>query len=186
MLGSFRVQRVYACIAPCSQYRFSRNDQRTRPMPQAFDLSAFLPYRLAVAAEAVSRRLARDYGASHGLSVAEWRVLAHLAGSGPVSVRDIHARAALDKPRVSRAVARLTAAGLVAKTAAAGDGRLVAISLTEAGSRVLAELLPPARAVEARLRAAAGEDLPALLRALERMQAAAEAEAGGAAAPDPG
>ncbi|HMO06670.1 MAG TPA: MarR family winged helix-turn-helix transcriptional regulator [Paracoccaceae bacterium] len=148
-------------------------------MPQGFDLSSFLPYRLAVLAERVSRRLAEDYGRSHGLSVAEWRVLAHLARSGSVSVRDIHARAALEKPRVSRAVARLEAAGLVAKAAGAGDGRLVAISLTGKGARVLAEILPSALAVEERLRAAVGpDDMAALLRAMDRFHAALDRDAG--------
>lgn len=156
-------------------------------MPQGFDLSSFLPYRLAVLAERVSRRLAAGYGESHGLGVAEWRVLAHLAQAATcVSVRDIHARAGLEKPRVSRAVARLEREGLVAKAAGAGDGRLVAITLTPAGARVLAEILPPALAFEARLRAAAGDDLPAVLRAIDRMQAAMEADtpADGPASPD--
>lgn len=142
-------------------------------MPQDFDLSSFLPYRLADLAERVGRRLAEGYGASHGLTPAEWRVLAHLAGAGPVSVRDIHARAGLEKPRISRAVARLQRAGLVAKTAAESDGRLVAITLTAAGAQVVAEILPPARAVEARLRAALSpQELADFLRAIDRMQAA--------------
>ncbi|HMO71194.1 MAG TPA: MarR family winged helix-turn-helix transcriptional regulator, partial [Paracoccaceae bacterium] len=103
----------------------------------------------------------------------------HLARSGSVSVRDIHARAALEKPRVSRAVARLEAAGLVAKAAGAGDGRLVAISLTGKGARVLAEILPSALAVEERLRAAVGpDDMAALLRAMDRFHAALDRDAG--------
>ena len=56
-------------------------------MPQGFDLSSFLPYRLAVLAERVSRRLAEDYGRSHGLSVAEWRGAGPLARAGRVAVR---------------------------------------------------------------------------------------------------
>jgi hypothetical protein len=48
---------------------------------QDFNLSAFLPYRLAVLSERASRRLSVVYEKTHGLSVAEWRVLVHLMRS---------------------------------------------------------------------------------------------------------
>ena len=63
----------------------------------SFDLDTFLPYRLSVAANQVSRRFAARYAAEAGLSIPEWRVLAHLSRSGAVSVRDITARVNLDK-----------------------------------------------------------------------------------------
>mgnify|MGYP001822473209 CR=1 FL=1 len=118
---------------------------------QDFELSQFLPYQLAVLAERVSRRLSVEYGRTHGLNVAEWRVLVHLMRRREVSVREIHERVNLDKPRVSRAVSRLEAAGLVEKAAAEDDARLVAISLTPRGMRVLDDILPSARDVEANL-----------------------------------
>ena len=57
----------------------------------------------------------------------------------------------LDKPRVSRAVTRLTEAGLVAKTGSATDQRLLSISLTDEGHALLGHILPRARAYEDRL-----------------------------------
>ena len=116
-----------------------------------FNLSAFLPYRLAVLSERVSRRLSSEYGKSHGLSVGEWRVLVHLLRSKEVSVREIHDCVNLEKPRVSRAVSRLEAAGLVRKVPGADDARLVAISLTDQGLDALSEILPGAMTIEARL-----------------------------------
>lgn len=124
------------------------------PMSDKFDLSAFLPYRLAVLSERVSKRLAVEYERLHGLSVAEWRVLVHVQRLGTASVRDIHARANLDKPRVSRAVSRLEKAGFVAKKAGGQDARLVRIELTAAGQKALAEIIPIVREIEARLLAA--------------------------------
>ena len=94
-------------------------------MAKQFKLSEFLPYRIAVLSERVSRRLSVEYGRTHGLSMAEWRVLVHLQRCGQVSVRDIHNCVNLDKPRVSRAVARLEAEALVKKLDGQGDGRLV-------------------------------------------------------------
>ena len=117
-------------------------------MSDPFDLSSFLPYRLAVLAERVSRRLSEEYGRSHGLSVAEWRVLAHLKDAGQVSVRDIQSCVNLEKPRVSRAVSRLERAGLVQKETGREDGRLVSIALTGEGEAALADILPAALEVE--------------------------------------
>ena len=137
---------------------------------QDFELSQFLPYQLAVLAERVSRRLSVEYGRTHGLNVAEWRVLVHLMRRREVSVREIHERVSLDKPRVSRAVSRLEAAGLVEKAAAEDDARLVAISLTAKGMRVLDDILPSARDVEANLLAGLSDaEQAGLLAAMEKL-----------------
>jgi DNA-binding MarR family transcriptional regulator len=118
----------------------------------AFDLDSFLPYRLAVLAQRVSADFARVYGARHDLSIPEWRVIAHLANAeGPVSVREVFARVAMDKSKVSRAAGRLELAGLIEKREDPRDRRLVALSLTGAGRAVMAELAPLARGFEARL-----------------------------------
>jgi DNA-binding MarR family transcriptional regulator len=143
-----------------------------------FHLSSFLPYRLAVLSERVSRRLSVEYERTHGLTVAEWRVLAHLSRCGPVSIRDIHNCVNLEKPRVSRAVGRLEETGLVQKLPAERDGRLVAISLTEAGQSVLAELVPTVQSIEQRLRGAVGaEDLKTFFKVMERMHAVLDEDA---------
>src|SRR5215470_10422573 len=83
------------------------------PNDTDFQLERFLPYRLSVLANLASRALARLYSARFGLSVAEWRVIAHLSRFAPVSANDVATRAAMDKVQVSRAVARLTAKALV-------------------------------------------------------------------------
>lgn len=146
-------------------------------MPRNFHLSSFLPYRLAVLSERVSRRLSVEYQHTHGLGVPEWRVLVHLLRCGAVSVRDIHNCVNLEKPRVSRAVSRLEADGLVQKTPGKGDGRLVAITLTEAGQAALGDIVPAAKAVEARLTAAIDEtDLATFFKVMEAMHAVLDAD----------
>lgn len=142
-----------------------------------FSLSSFLPYRLAVIAERVSRRLSVEYDTRFGLSVAEWRVMAHLTRGGSLSVRDIVDAVNLDKPRVSRAVTRLEAMGFVEKVPGAHDGRLVEISLTEAGQTALAEIIPAAQSVETRLTQAVGaRDLEVFLKVLERLHGVLDAD----------
>ncbi len=135
----------------------------------SFDLDAFLPYRLAVAAHQVSRRFAARYAAEAGLGIPEWRVLAHLSGSGAVSVRDITARVNLDKSIVSRAATRLERAGYLRRSGHDGDRRLVALELTDAGRALMDRLGRIADAFQAELLADLGGDAPALRRALDRL-----------------
>lgn len=136
-----------------------------------FQLSAFLPYQLAVAAGRVSKAFSERYRAEFGLSIPEWRVLAHLAGGDAVSVREIHARVDMDKSKVSRAAARLEQAGLIEKRDHAGDKRLLDMRLTAKGQELMARIVPIADAYQEELLARLGEDAApfraALLRILE-------------------
>jgi DNA-binding MarR family transcriptional regulator len=134
-----------------------------------FELDRFLPYRLSVAAARVSRRFARLYEGETGLSVPEWRVLAHLAQAGSVSVRDVFARVDMDKSTVSRAAARLEEAGLVSKLGHDADRRLVQLTLTPAGRALMDRLGEIAVAFEQELAAELGPEGPALDAALARL-----------------
>ena len=134
-----------------------------------FDLEQFLPYRLAVAAAQTSKRFAALYEAEAGLTIPEWRVLAHLANSGPVSVRDINARVNLDKSVVSRAAARLEQAGLLLKSTDDSDHRLVALELTGEGRSLMQRLSRIADRFQADLLDELGEDGPRLSQMLHRL-----------------
>ena len=131
-----------------------------------FDLNAFLPYQLAVAAAHVSRGFADLYRAEFGLSIPEWRVLAHLAQSGSVSVREIQARVDMDKSKVSRAAARLESAGLIEKRENPEDRRLLDMRLTDAGRALIARIVPIADAYQAEIVARMADDAPAFRAAL--------------------
>lgn len=135
----------------------------------AFELDGFLPYRLSVAAAQVSRRFATLYGAEAGLSIPEWRVLAHLDRSGAVSVRDIHLRVHLDKSVVSRAATRLEEAGLLRKSDHQTDRRLIVLELTPQGQALMRRLGRIATEFQTRLAAELGDDAPAFERALSRL-----------------
>jgi DNA-binding MarR family transcriptional regulator len=135
----------------------------------SFDLTGFLPYRLSVAAGAVSRRFAARYSAEAGLSIPEWRVLAHLAAQSPVSVRDVTQRVSLDKSVVSRAATRLEGLGFISRSAHDGDQRLVALELTGTGHALMARLGRIAEAFQAELVAELGPEAAAFGRALDRL-----------------
>ncbi|RJL05657.1 MarR family winged helix-turn-helix transcriptional regulator [Paracoccus siganidrum] len=139
-----------------------------------FDLQRFLAYRLARAAQHLSEELARRYRDRFGISIPEWRVLAHLAYSGDVSVRDIEIRTGMEKSQVSRAAARLEAAGHVAKQVNECDRRLVSLSLTPGGCDLMAELLPVALAYQAEIEQRLGGALAGFEAGLDRLIGAAE------------
>jgi DNA-binding MarR family transcriptional regulator len=133
-----------------------------------FDLDTFLPYQLAVASARTSRALAKRY-AAQGLTIPEWRVLAHLAKGDPLSVKDIAARADMDKSKASRAASQLQAKGLVAKAPNGADGRLIALTLTDQGLATMARLIPMARAFEDEVLAGLGPLSDPLKQSLQRL-----------------
>ncbi|RNF33120.1 MarR family winged helix-turn-helix transcriptional regulator [Paracoccus methylarcula] len=134
-----------------------------------FNLDEFLPYRLNIAATLISRRFAALHQDESGLSIPEWRVMAHLANEGAVSVRDIHKRVNLDKSIVSRAASRLEGAGLLRKSAHKGDRRLISLELTTEGRRLMQRLGRIADAFQAEIRAELGKDAAGFEAGLDRL-----------------
>ena len=123
-------------------------------------LERFLPYRLSVLSNTVSSAIAAAYFMNFGLSIPEWRVMAVLAANPGLSAAEVTARTAMDKVAVSRAVGSLLAAGRLQRTTAPADRRRTHLSLTRAGSRVYARVVPMALEYE--------RDLVAPLNARDR------------------
>lgn len=146
-----------------------------------FMLDEFLPYRLNVAATLISRRFAALHQDETGLSIPEWRVMAHLANEGQVSIRDIHAKVNLDKSIVSRAAARLEQAGHLRKTGHAQDRRLISLELTSKGRKLMRRLGEIANGFQTRLRAELGPDAERFETMLERLIAGADRDSDSAA-----
>lgn len=130
------------------------------------DLDAFVPYLVNVLANRLSTDLAAIYEARFGISIPEWRVIAHLASNRRVSVREIYARVAMDKVKVSRAAAALEAAGHVRKEVNPADRRLVSLELTPKGRRLYQAIVPLALDFEERTLAALSRDERDVLRRL--------------------
>ncbi|MFN8720704.1 MAG: MarR family winged helix-turn-helix transcriptional regulator [Rhodospirillales bacterium] len=157
----------------------------TAPPPPALDLETFLPYRLSVLANRVSRALAEVYEARFGITPSEWRLIAILARFGPMSANGVCARSAMDKVQVSRAVARAGAAGLVDRRIDHEDRRRSVLSLTGQGRAVHDRIVPLAREVEARLLDGLDAGERALLSALIDRLGRRAADLGGGDGGDP-
>jgi DNA-binding MarR family transcriptional regulator len=117
----------------------------------ALRLDEYLPYRLSVASNAVSRLIARAYEDRFGLTIPQWRLIAVLAEDGPLTQQAIGTRTVMDKVTVSRATQGLVKRRLVERAPHDADGRSHHLALSKAGERLYGEISPVALEYEARL-----------------------------------
>ena len=113
-----------------------------------FRLEDFLPYRLAVAADTVSRIITRQHLAQSGLGMSEWRLLAAVGRYSVLSPTAAGAHTSMDKVKVSRAAASLVARGLLKQSQDPEDGRGRLLRLTRKGASVFATIAPTSRKIE--------------------------------------
>jgi DNA-binding MarR family transcriptional regulator len=149
---------------------------RTRdPALASIRLEAFLPYRLSVLTNTVSRWLSEIYAERFGITVPEWRVLAALGRFAPLAASEVAGCTAMDKVQVSRAIARLSRRTLIARARDAKDKRRSRLELSARGRAMLAELAPLALAREAALlQSLTAAERAALDVALAKLQDRAE------------
>lgn len=114
-------------------------------------LASFFPYRLSVLNNCVSSAIAAHYATQFALTPPQWRVLAVLGESAPLSAAEVAQRTAMDKVAVSRAVAALLRARRISRAVTPGDRRRSALRLTQAGLQVYAGIVPLALDYEHRL-----------------------------------
>lgn len=144
--------------------------------PDTIDLDRFLPYRLSVLTNVVSSTIADAYQRRFGLSIPEWRVLAVLARHPGVSAAEVARLTRMDAVAVSRAVARLLAAGRLRRTIARDDRRRSVLAVTATGTAVYREVAPLALGYERELLATLdAAERAALDRALDALTTRAQA-----------
>lgn len=131
----------------------------------------YLPYRLSVASNQVSRMVARAYEARFGLSIWEWRVLAVLGEGKPTTAQLMCEATAMDKVTVSRAVRALVDRGLILRSENASDRRSSLLHLTADGQAVYDEIAPMALGSESDLLSGLSpEEVRLLLDLLDRLR----------------
>lgn len=104
------------------------------------ELNAFMPYRLARISHLLSDDFAFIYEKKYGLTMPQWRAIAHLAESSPLSAKVIGDKAGLDKSTLSRAIKQLTDAALIIKTMDPNDKRASLLCLSQKGQAMFATL----------------------------------------------
>lgn len=114
-------------------------------------LKDFLPYRLSVLSNKISRTIADGYEERFNLSLPEWRVMAALGEEPNISANEVVEKTAMDKVAVSRSVKNLLKHGRIERHFSSDDKRRSVLSLSDKGMAIYQEIIPIARAHETRL-----------------------------------
>lgn len=125
--------------------------KRKQPPAAALVLEDFLPYRLSVLSNRISRAIASRYAATFELTIPEWRVIAVLGQRQGLTASEVSEATEMDKVAVSRAVAKLLGKKRVAARADVRDARRQLLFLTRDGENQHARIAPMALAAERRL-----------------------------------
>lgn len=136
-----------------------------------FALEKYLPFRLTVLSNRMTRSVARIYGRHFRLSAPEWRAMAVLGRYGAMTANQVVSRTTMDKVRVSRAVARLLTAGYITRQSDPEDRRRAILALTASGRNVYRQVVPLVLAVEEEFLAGLSrEERAALDRTLTKLE----------------
>ncbi|CAM4192174.1 MarR family winged helix-turn-helix transcriptional regulator [Pseudoalteromonas byunsanensis] len=127
-------------------------------------IDEFLPYRLVKLANKVSAAFSEVYFEQAGLTVPQWRVIAHLAQQKQCSAKQLCDLAEIDKSTMSRAVKQLTDKQLIELCADPNDKRAKLLSLTKDGDVLYAKLSPKALEWEQGLLVELSDDEKHMLR----------------------
>jgi len=114
-------------------------------------LERFLPYRLSILSNRVSRAIAARYAKTFDLTIPEWRIIAVLGRRPGLTAKEVAEATEMDKVAVSRAVAKLVAARRVSAHVHDEDGRAQSLTLTAQGEILHARIAPIALESERKL-----------------------------------
>ena len=149
-------------------------------MTLTLKLDDYLPYRLSVASNEISRLIAKAYADRFGLSIAQWRLICVLAEDGSATPQSLVARTAMDKVMVSRASAGLLTRRLIGRAPNPEDARSHHLALTPQGRALFEEVAPTAIAYERALLATLDADeIAGLKQTLKRLEAVAQSLSAG-------
>lgn len=139
-------------------------------------LDRFMPYRLSVASNAISNRIAQTYRKRFGLKIPEWRIIAILAEHDRMTPLALGEATRMDKITVSRAATAMVERGLIDTRDNIEDRRSHFLSLTPDGRALYNEIAPTALALEEKLFSSlSDEERRVLEQLLLRVEKAASA-----------
>ncbi len=106
-----------------------------------FEMQAFMPYLLNQAKSwlDVNLRIALK---PFDLSIHQWRVLLMLRLSGSCSIGDISNRTVMGQSTITRVADQLEKAGLAQRSPFPGNNRVILLSLTGEGEKLIEQLVP--------------------------------------------
>jgi len=143
-----------------------RDGLEVQPLEAPLALEEYVPFRISVLANRMTRAVAAVYGKRFRLSAPEWRTMAVLGRYGALSGNSVVERTAMDKVRVSRTVAKLVTSGLITRRSDPEDRRRAILDLTPKGVAVYRQIVPLVLATETELLAVLSGEERALFHSL--------------------
>lgn len=147
--------------------------ERTGALPLDTEAMAVVA-NLFRAANATRNYLERTVLAPHGLSWTAFVVLWVVWIWEPIETRQIAAEGGFSKATLTGVLGTLESKGMLVRHRADRDGRLVEVSLTDAGRGLMAELFPRFNEHERQIAGAVAGDRTAVAEALRALTTAAE------------
>ncbi len=123
----------------------------SKPLEKPLNLGEFLPYRLSIVTNKVSRNLANMYSNKFNVSIAEWRVMAVLGQYNEMSADEVCAKTEMDKVSVSRAVTKLLNKEYIVRKFSTEDRRRSILRLSRTGHTIYTKIVPMAKEYEKEL-----------------------------------
>jgi DNA-binding MarR family transcriptional regulator len=137
--------------APPPERRAMPNRIEMAGRDRSLRLQEYLPYRLSVTSNAVSRLIARGYEARFALKIPQWRLIAVLSDEGPLPQQTLCGRTLMDKVTVMRAAQALLRRRLIRRLPNRQDGRSHRLMITALGRRLYQQIVPLALDYQSRL-----------------------------------
>ena len=110
----------------------------------------YLPALLAQASELISSEF-HVVARQQGFSISEWRVMASLAGSEPISIGQLAQVTVTKQPTVTRLLDRMESRGQVERLPHGSDRRITLVRITKEGLKAVDHLMELARDHERRV-----------------------------------
>jgi DNA-binding MarR family transcriptional regulator len=149
----------------------------SEPEDKAIDLNSYLTFRLSRVQAKLNAHGARFLKKVAGLTLAQWRIIVLLSLEGETTSSALSRLAGIDKGLLSRKLKTLVDQGLVRTLPHSDDGRVLMLSLTDAGKRVFEKTLPHSLARQEWLRSQLdAQELQVFYQALDKLEAAVDAK----------
>jgi DNA-binding MarR family transcriptional regulator len=127
------------------------NVRKPSPRSSSLDLNNYLPYRLLVVTAKVTQTYARRYEDEFGISIPESRILNVIGQHKVLNSTEVCELTTMTKSRVSTAVNRLVASGLLTRAEDEVDQRIGRLAFSAKGRSLYKKIVPVALEMEEQL-----------------------------------
>lgn len=120
------------------------SEQKAAQASEPQDLRDLVSFQLRQLSNLYTKSTASVYQRKFGLTMNEWRLIALIDAAGNISLNRLASQAQFDKGLTSRIVVKLIERGVISRQTDPNDARGIALSLTDQGLGLVAEVFPQA------------------------------------------